>query len=171
VKLERLIDWSVDDGYTANHDLAGNVRSYRSTEYDDNRWHYALFDMDYGFDGPATFDYILANQWHGVLLKNLLKNAEFRDLFLKRMAYLLENYLTDENVMDRFQTLKEQIRSEVPRNNERWGLTGDFGWEQHIASLEKFITSGRTDQMKKSIADAMGIPLSTVERYFEEDGK
>jgi hypothetical protein len=82
------------------------------------------------------------------------------------MAYLLENYLTDENVMASFYTLKEQIRSEVPRNNDRWGLNGDFGWEEHIASLEKFLTSGRIDQMKSSIADAMNIPLSDVQRYF-----
>jgi len=166
VNLESLIDWCVYEGYSANHDLAVNVRYYRSTEYDDNRWHYALFDMDYGFDGPATFDYILANKAHGTLLKSLLKNESFRDLFLKRMAYLLENYLTDANVMDSFYTLKEQIRSEVPRNNDRWGLNGDFGWEEHIASLEKFLTSGRIDQMESSIADAMNIPLSDVERYF-----
>lgn len=169
VNLESLIDWSVYEAYAANHDLAVNVRYYRSTEYDNNRWHYALFDMDYGFDGPATFDYILANAGHGCLLKNLLKNAEFRELFLKRMAYLLENYLTDENVMDSYNTLKEQIRSEVPQNSLRWGLNKDFGWDQHIASLERFLTSGRTDELKRSIANAMKISLSEVETYFGKE--
>lgn len=169
VNLESLIDWSVYEAYAANHDLAVNVRYYRSEEYDNNRWHYALFDMDYGFDGPATFDYILENTWHGCLLKNLLKNVEFRDLFLRRMAYLLENYLTDDNVMNSFYSLKEQIRSEVPRNSQRWGLNMDFGWNQHIASLERFLTSGRTDQLKRSIANAMRIPLSEVETYFGKE--
>lgn len=168
VNLESLIDWSIYEGYSANHDLAVNVRYYRSMEYDDNRWHYALFDMDYGFDGPATFDYILKNYWHGTLFKRLLMNPEFCDLFLTRMAYLSENYLTDENVMENFRTLESQIRSEIPSNQLRWGGNGVFAWERHLTKLEGFLTSGRIEQMKRSIAGAMHISLDEVNRYFHE---
>lgn len=168
VNLESLIDWSIYEGYSANHDLAVNVRYYRSTEYDDNRWHYALFDMDYGFDGPATFDYILKNYWHGTLFKRLLMNPEFCDLFLTRMAYLSENYLTDENVMENFRTLESQICSEIPNNQLRWGGNGVFAWERHLTKLEGFLTSGRIEQMKRSIAGAMHISLDVVNRYFHE---
>lgn len=168
VNLESLIDWSIYEGYAANHDLAVNVRYYRSAEYDNNRWHYALFDMDYGFDGPATFDYILKNYWHGTLFKRLLKNPEFCDLFLTRMAYLLENYLTEENVMGTFQALQEQIRTEIPNNQLRWGGNGIFAWERHLAKLEGFIASGRIEQMKRSIAGAMNISIDEVNQYFSK---
>ena len=168
VNLESLIDWSIYEGYAANHDLAVNVRYYRSTEYDDNRWHYALFDVDYGFDGPATFDYILNNYWHGTLFRRLLMNPEFCDLYLTRMAYLLENYLTDENVMESFQTLEGEIRSEIPRNQLRWNGKDVFAWERHLTKLEGFLTSGRIEQMKRSIANAMNISLDEVNRYFEK---
>ena len=168
VNLESLIDWSIYEGYAANQDLAVNVRYYRSAEYDNNRWHYALFDMDYGFDGPATFDYLINNYWHGTLFKRLLRNPEFRDMFLTRMAYLLENYLTDENVTKSFQTLEEQIRSEMPRNQLRWGGKDVFAWERHLTKLEGFLTSGRIEQMKRSIASAMKISIDEVNQYFEK---
>jgi len=168
VNLESLIDWSIYEAYAANHDLAVNVRYYRSTEYDNNRWHYALFDMDYAFDGPATFDHILGNYWHGTLFKRLLRNPEFCDLFLKRMAYLLENYLTDENVMESFQTLQGQIRGEIPNNQQRWNGKGILAWERHLTKLKGFLTSGRTEQLKRSIAGIMRISLDEVNRYFEK---
>jgi len=171
VSLESLIDWCIFEGYTANTDLSVNVRYYRSTEYDDNRWHYALFDMDYGFGEDATFDHILANAWHGTLFKALLKNAEFCDMFLTRMAYLLENCLTDEAVMASFTELSNEIAAEVPRERELWPTSGTFTWEQHLDTLERCILSGRAEQMKESIASAMGISLSEVERYFTEDGE
>lgn len=171
VSLESLIDWCIFEGYTANTDLSVNVRYYRSTEYDDNRWHYALFDMDYGFGEDATFDHILDNAWHGTLFKALLKNAEFRDMFLTRMAYLLENCLTDEAVMASFTELSNEIADEVPRERERWPISGTFTWEQHLNTLERCILSGRAEQLKESIAEAMGISLDAVERYFTGDGK
>lgn len=171
VSLESLIDWCIFEGYTANTDLSVNVRYYRSTEYDDNRWHYALFDMDYGFGEDATFEHILNNVWHGTLFKALLKNAEFRDMFLTRMAYLLENCLTDEAVMDSFDTLSSEIAAEVPRERELWPTGGTFTWEQHLNTLERCILSGRTQQLKESIASAMGISLDEVERYFTGGGE
>jgi len=171
ISLESLIDWCIFEAYTANTDLSVNVRYYRSTEYDDNRWHYALFDMDYGFGGDATFDHILGNAWHGTLFKALLKNTEFQDMFLTRMAYLLENCLTDEAVMASFTKLSNEIADEVPRERERWPTSGTFTWEQHLGTLERCITSGRAEQMKESIAEAMGISLKEVERYFTGDGE
>lgn len=166
VNLESLCDWCICEAYTGNTDLAVNVRYYRSTEYDGNRWHYALFDMDYGFGGEATFDHILNSHWHGSLFKSLLKNEEFQKLFLTRMAYQLENNLTDENVIASFYTLTDEIRSEVPRERELWPVAGVSSWETFCGILEKRILSGRADQMKKSIAQAMRIPLAEVESYF-----
>jgi hypothetical protein len=171
VSLESLIDWCIFEGYTANTDLSVNVRYYRSTEYGDNRWHYALFDLDYGFGGDATFEHILGNAWHGTLFKALLKNAEFQDMFLTRMAYLLENCLTDEAVMASFDKLSGEIADEVPRERDRWPTNGTFTWEDHLNTLERRILSGRVEQLKESIADAMGISLNAVERYFTGDGE
>ncbi len=165
VNLESLIDWCIYEAYSANHDLAVNIRYYRSTEYDNNRWHYALLDMDFGFDGPATFDYILDSK-HGTIFKRLLKNEAFCDMFLKRMAYQLENYLTDENVQASYETLTAQIAGEVPRERSLWNPNDVSGWERHLQTLEKYLAYDRIAQLKSGIAGAMGVPLSYVERYF-----
>ncbi len=165
VNLESLIDWSIYEAYSANSDLAVNVRYYRSTEYDNNRWHYALLDMDYGFGGPATFDYVL-DSIHGALLKRLLYNAEFRDLFLQRMAYQLEHYLTVENVMASYDTLTAQLADEVPRERALWDPAGTSDWSRHLETLMRYLSYDRIDQMKRSIATALKIPLADVEQYF-----
>lgn len=166
VNFESLIDWSIYEAYAANSDLAVNVRYYRSKEYDNNRWHYALFDLDYGFGGPATFTFILGSP-HGKLLEALLKNDSFRDLFLKRLAYQLENNLTDENVMASYLTLTDQIKDEVARERALWTANDTFGWENHLKTLRQYMSSGRIAQLKWSIADALRIPLSDVEQYFQ----
>lgn len=165
VNLESMIDWCIYEAYSANHDLAVNIRYYRSPEYDNNRWHYALLDMDYGFDGPASFEYVLTSN-HGILFKRLLNNLSFRDLLLKRLAYQLENWLTEENVMSSYDTLTSQIASEVPRERARWIFNDTFGWERHLQTLMKYLSYDRIGQMKQSIADAMNIPISEVEFYF-----
>lgn len=165
VNFESLIDWSIYEAYAANSDLAVNVRYYRSKEYDNNRWHYALFDLDYGFGGPATFTFILGSP-HGKLLEALLKNDSFRDLFLKRLAYQLESNLTDENIMASYLTLTDQIKDEVSRERALWTANDTFGWENHLKTLRQYMSSGRIAQLKWSIADALRIPLSDVELYF-----
>ena len=170
VNFESLIDWSIYEAYAANSDLAVNVRYYRSTEYDDNRWHYALFDLDYGFGGPATFEFILGSP-HGKLLGALLKNDTFRDMFLKRLAYQLENNLTDENVMASYTALTNEIKDEVPRERALWTPSDTFGWENHRKTLLKYMNSGRIDQLKRSISQEANIPLAQVEAYFQGASK
>ena len=170
VNFESLIDWSIYEAYAANSDLAVNVRYYRSTEYDDNRWHYALFDLDYGFGGPATFEFILGSP-HGKLLGALLKNETFQDLFLKRLAYQLENNLTDENVMASYTALTSEIKDEVARERALWTPSDTFGWENHLKTLLQYMNSGRIDQLKRSISQQANIPLSEVESYFQGASK
>ena len=171
VNIESLIDWCIYEAYSANTDLKPNFKIFRSPEYDNNRWHYALFDLDYGFNRPATFSFVLNSSCPGCrLLRFLLANEEFCDLFLRRLAYQLENYLMDENVIQCYTTLQEEIRGEIPRERERWDLGATASWEFHMDKLEQYLRSGRCEQLKLSIALAMHIPLSQVESYFSNQG-
>ena len=164
VCLDSLIDWCIFEGYAANHDLSVNVRYLRSTEYEDNRWHYALFDMDYGFDGPATFQYIFETKWHSALPEALFSNPDFQDRFLTRMAYLLENVLTPKALMDRADSVISQISSEIQRDRTFWKRDGT--WEGHYEKILGYLAMDRAEQLKRSAAEYMHLPLSQIESYF-----
>lgn len=168
VNLESLIDWCIYEAYSANTDLSINARYIRSPEYDDNRWHLALFDLDCGFSNPATFDYIISTNWHGALFRGLRHNKDFQDMFLKRMAYQLENHLTQEAVLARYNYLIGQIESEMPREIARWHTKKTLNWTGHKKKLLDNIMQDREQQMKQSAANAFNIPLSEVEAYFTQ---
>ncbi|MDO4571986.1 MAG: CotH kinase family protein, partial [Clostridia bacterium] len=166
VNLESMIDWCVYEAYCANTDLSVNARYLRSTEYDGNRWHYALFDLDCGFSYPASFDYILADGWHGVLLRELKGNARFQEMFLERMAYQLQNHLTQEAVLARYDYLIGQIEDEMPREIARWHTKRTLNWEGHQKKLLDNLHMDREQQLKEAAAEMFRLPLAKVESYF-----
>lgn len=168
IDLTGMADWCVYEAYSANSDIAVNVRYYRSTE-GDGKWRYAFYDLDEGMNRNGTFHYVLAGG-SNLLPRKLLKNAEFQDLFLKRMAYHLQHGLSAESVLTELDSLCGEIRSEMARERERWPISGNRGWDDYLDMLKRQIQLDRAGQMKADIADYLNKPLSAVEAYFTQEG-
>ena len=164
VDFDSVIDWMIYQGYTANSDVEGNIRYYRSIE-GDGKWRYALFDLDYGMKSAASFQYVMNGSWN-VIPRKLLKNPEFLDRFLKRLAYLLEHDLSQESVLAEFDKLTNQIRPELVRDRERWPREDDKNYEFYFERLKNIILQDRTQQLKESICEELRIPVSKIEPYF-----
>ena len=164
IDFDSVIDWMIYEAYTANSDVEGNVRYYRSTE-GDGKWRYALFDMDYGMKSSASFQYIMSGSWN-VIPRKLLKNPEFLDRFLTRFAYLLEHDLSQESVLAEFDKLTNLIRPELIRDRERWPRPDDQSYEFYFERLKKIILQDRTKQLKESLSEELRIPLAQIEGYF-----
>lgn len=165
VNLDSLIDWCIFEAYAGNPDVGVNVRYYRSPG-EDGRWHYCLMDMDYAFTGKATFSYVLHSRWHGVLPRRLLYNDAFRQRFLKRFAYLLQNVLTPERVYSRYTALVAAVRPEIPAERQRWPRRDGNDWEAYLRALERNLKADRAAQLKASLASELHLSLAEVESYF-----
>ncbi len=164
VDFSSMIDWLIFEAYSANRDLENNVRYYRSTE-GDGKWHYALYDLDLSMNTDANFDALLKGAWN-IIPRKLLKNPTFQDLFLKRLAYLMEHELSQEAVLAEFDSLVSQIDEEMVLERARWPKDVNKTWEGYLADLKREIMKDRAGQLKESIADYLGRPLSEIEAYF-----
>lgn len=164
IDFSSMIDWLIFEAYSANRDLANNVRYYRSTE-GDGKWHYALYDLDLSMNTDAGFDALLKGAWN-IIPRKLLKNATFQDLFLKRLAYLMEHELSQEAVLAEFDSLVSQIDEEMVLERARWPKDVNKTWEGYLADLKKEILKDRAGQLKASIAEYLGRPVSEIDAYF-----
>ncbi|PKM63366.1 MAG: hypothetical protein CVU97_00050 [Firmicutes bacterium HGW-Firmicutes-21] len=144
IDKENYIDYICAQIYIANTDN-GNIRFYKSTDTD-GKWRWIMFDTDWSFSGP-THQTVARhlnpegtgsqNRFSTALINALLKNPSFKEDFLRRMAWQLENIWTTENVTARITEIKELIRHDMVRDCEKWGRTYT-NWQNHVDSLITF---------------------------------
>lgn len=144
IDVDSLIDWFIIESYSANTDIQGNVRLFRSPE-NGNKWSFALYDLDWAFYySGCDFTVLLeevgnAGNQMPSLVKTMLQHPDFRAKVLQRFAELNRTTLSNEHVLaliDQFQALLEP---EAARDRERWAL--DLGsWYSRVDELRAFIT-------------------------------
>jgi len=139
--LQSYADWVIAEAYIGNKD-AGNVRVFKSPNLDD-KWHWLLYDVDLGLISPRNdgcFLYLKPQSQKICstdIIRALLKNKEFRALFLDRLEYQMHNVWNREHMNEAIDMFVEQIDGEVERNNNRWQNTYK-GWQGRIEGLRKF---------------------------------
>lgn len=140
-----LIDYWIAEGYVTNNDLL-NVRLFNSSEMD-GKYRYIFYDMDYAWfnyyinwytvyiakDGGMTDHY-----YENDIICNLFKNKQFRELWLERMSYNMQNTWKTENVLKRMDEIIEEYGPDIKRDRERYGLTVE-DWEYYLNDLRYYI--------------------------------
>ncbi len=143
VDLDSLIDWFIIEGFSANSDIQGNARVFRSSETD-GKWQFAAYDFDWAFFyGESDFYLLLdggtnAGNQLPPLINGLLGHPDFRARFLARFAELNRTTLSNEHVLETLDRLADTVAPEVPRERERWGLSLD-AWYGQLDTLRAFV--------------------------------
>lgn len=171
--VENYIDYWIGELYTTNNDIV-NQRYFNNTLLDNGKIKMIFYDFDYAFYNQRLnylswmIDPNGMGEYHfdNTLLIKLLQNKEFKQLFLERLSYNMNNVWTDSNVLNRFNELKKIIEVEMPRNQERWGYTMDT-WYSELDKLEKYIKD-RREYMLNSIKWYFGLSSKEMEKYFED---
>lgn len=167
VDLESLADWVILQAYSGNSDILNNVRYLMSTE-DDGKWRYAFYDQDWTFltHGNITRTALNSETQYGMIPRAVLKNKDYQDYFLKRLAYQLENTLSDENVLARIDELQEILRPEMERERARWGGSVS-SWEYSVDKLRAFVTDrSRSRELIDDFSLYFGLTEAEKEAYF-----
>ena len=171
--IENYIDFWIGELYTTNNDIV-NLRYFNNSLLDNGKIKMIFYDFDFAFynygfnylswmlnpDGMGEYGY------DNTLLIRLLQNKEFKQLFLERLSYNMNNVWTDSNVLNRFNELKKLIEPEMPRNQERWGYTMST-WYSELDKLENYIKKRRSF-MLNSVKWYFGLSSKEMEKYFED---
>ena len=161
IDVSSFIDWAIFEAYCGNFDTGGNMRYLYSAA--DGKWRCGLVDVDLGFFRKDAFTYPFNAEQVGTILKQLSKNATFRDQLLTRLCELLNTGLSDEAVTAMIDGMADQIRSEIPNEKKRWGKP--YNWESMITSLKSYV-QGRSQLMIGSIKKQLNLTDDEVKAYF-----
>ena len=145
-----LMDWYICRSYMGDKDLA-NIRRFRSTQ-GDGKWRWMYFDLDWAFylsnDDPLSGIVKDANG-EPILIGALLKHKKGQDAFLKRYAVLMGTVLNETHMVNTVNTIADAVRSEMPRDRERWGKTMS-SWESSLQQIRDYFKDGKRDARVKA---------------------
>ena len=105
------------------------------------------------------------NGYSTFLLRNLMKNSEFKKTYLERLSYNLKNTWSKDSVTKKIDdVIKEIGEKEILRNLERWDFDEDF-WRKNIKWLKEY-ASKRNGYMVSQAKSFFGLSDSEVKKYF-----
>ena len=162
--LEDLIDWAIFQAYCHNADISGNVRYFKSSETD-GRWHFVFYDVECGFKVAADFNDVLNNGQTSIFLNALLKNSEFRDMFLRRLEYHCEHTFTREQVLSLLHWYDDAVRKETERHFIRWKLQ-PITYIYNYNLFERLLTADRAGELKLSAKKFLALSDEEYNAYF-----
>lgn len=142
INEDNYTDYVITQMWIQNMDL-GNVKFFRT---DDLEWHWALFDTDLSLMSPSSdsvrYNLYKSNIWSfdfmsRVVIIKLLKNPEFRDNFIRRIAYQVNTVWNEETVVARIDYFQNLLQPDMAKECRRWG--GSVGsWEKYVENLRVF---------------------------------
>ena len=142
VNLQNYCDYLIAQMWIGNSDN-GNVKFFKTTEHP---WHWILFDTDQSFRSP-NYDSVAAHlqpqslyamdTTSKTLILTLLPNEEFKEQFIRRIAWQMENVWTEENINGRIDEISAMIQPDVQKDCERWNVKYSL-WESSVEHLRTF---------------------------------
>ena len=162
--FEDLIDWAIFQAYCHNVDLSGNIRYFKSTDTD-GRWHFVFYDVECGFKVAADLDAVLRYGQTATFLKALLRNSEFKDMFLKRLAYHCENTFQQDKTLSLLYAYDSAVRKESERHFKRWKLK-PITYVYNFNQIERLLKADRVGELKKSAKERLNLSDAEYKKYF-----
>ncbi len=151
IDLQNFTDLQIIQIFVDNTDAGGNVKYWRPNGKE-GKWRWILYDTDYGFglhkpqaykrntlafftrpDGPEWPN----PPWSTVILRNLLKNANYRDYFVNRFMDHMNTRFKSDHMIKTLYELTDMYTEEMPRHIDRWNLSNSR-YKRHLLRIENF---------------------------------
>lgn len=175
IDLESLCDFWIVETYFANTD-SGNIRCYTT---EGEKWRWMVYDMDWAFFRTHAYKNFINNHCldpygHGAanfkndIIRKLLENDEFRDLFISRYCWHLNNTFEPERCVAILDQLADSIRDEVPRNAAKWGGPKPARWEGNIDFIREFLQK-KPEVAKEHLMSSFNLSEKELNRYLKNN--
>ena len=177
IDLESFADYMISEIWAANTDT-WNVQYYK---LDGGKWKWIYYDFCWSLGQSGTDHQTLAyrrqtNKPMSDLFNALLKNSEWKDSFIRRFAYMLENVYNSERVNALIDELYADVQPEMAREREKFNgeyFMGvkqlaeclDKGFEAQIQKVRDF-ASGRNASIRAQIQSEFGLSDAYMQEVF-----
>lgn len=133
MEIDNFINYQIAQIYIANIDWPANNIKYWRPKSENGKWRWLLFDLDGGFGLNTNYDFNSIEHataenstewnnkpWSTFLLRNLLKNEEFKTLFIQKFAAHISYSFNPEVVLVKIDEYQEKLENEFPKHITRW---------------------------------------------------
>ncbi|MEG2322382.1 MAG: CotH kinase family protein [Bacilli bacterium] len=171
INMESYMDFWAAETYTANNDIL-NQRFFSHPDIDNGRWQYIFYDLDFGMYNVNHNYYNFTVQPEGMsdfkistfLMRNLVRNEEFKKEYVKKISYHLKNNWSKDNVLKKIDEVYKQLKPEMIRNCDRWGFTMD-SWEIEVNKLRDY-AKNRSQYMIRDAKYFFNLNNEEMKEYF-----
>ncbi len=171
--MVNYIDYQIAEIYAANTDWPqGNIRFWRAYA-PGSKWRWILHDLDLGFGndmpsgaGHNTLKQAMAKKgpkaYHGLILAQLSRNADFRALFAQRFAAYLNTTFAPARMTTLIDDMSAAIAPDMPAQVARWHMPKGLAvWNTQLNKLRTFAQK-RPDYVFGHVNDYLGKPGTTT---------
>lgn len=166
IDVENYTDYMITQIWISNRD-PGNVKYFTAPGY---KWTWVLFDTDLAFMRAhentlgmlmnTDLGYEITTRTFAV---RMLKHPEYRDYFLRRMAWQMREVWTEENLIPHIDELYELLREDMKKECDRWN-TSYTGWEKQVEILREFARE-RNKHLLEHVKQRYGLTTEQMIEY------
>ena len=154
IDVDNFIDYMILETFFANCDWTNNnVKIYRFDQQeklkkqqgiDAGKWRWLFFDLDDGMyqQGINMFETLRdvhAEEFVTQIFRGFMENADFKDTFIARYEYLIENQLTSEKILEQINLFEQRYQHEIERQIARWRQPRNIQyWRTRIEYMRNF---------------------------------
>ena len=156
--VQNFIDYVLTEQYLYNVDWPeNNALAFRSvqkrtgSEFEDGRWRFVLYDLDYAINYPEENNFAVIGQgesYISTLLKGLLSNEVFFDMYQNRFEELLETHFEPSKALELLESFRQEFEPEIEETLKRWNVYREDGtvlkeirpeyWYEKMEDLKRF---------------------------------
>ena len=170
--IDSFIDWILLEGLAGNPDMGGNMRVLKTTEGENTKWHLGIYDLDWAMQQTDSlfYNFLVDHDYHTgqirMILLNAMKNPRFVDRILSRYAEVDDTVLNNEHMVELIDSLAAEIRSEMPREVERWNYDLTL-WENRLVKMKDYITNNDMHKLGiEHLCRVLNADEATKAKYF-----
>ena len=176
VDMEEWANWWIVETFFSNTDT-GNIKFYCGQD-GTGKWRWILFDLDWGM-WPSTYyrnrlDRMLDPVGHGtgkmfstLFARKFMENADFKNWFIESYAEHLNTTFSTERMFSIFDSMADEIRTEIPKNHERWGVLSEAAWNRNITRMKEMLTE-RVELSKQHLKETFRLSDARMKELFPE---
>jgi hypothetical protein len=183
IDIDNLIAYQVAQIYFDNRDWPGNNIKYWSSPT--TKWRWVLFDTDFGWGLKDASHYEveslsyalgepvqaetnnLAPPWSTKLLQKLIENYDFRNKFINRFSDEFNHRFSEDNVVERIDSIASNFAPEMENHFERWG----DDYESNLFNVGEIIPwSERVDVLRQFGRNRISYLVNDIVDTFQLTG-
>jgi len=139
VDVDNFMDYLILRLYCSDIDWPDNNVRYWRPQTPDGKWKWLFYDTDFAFTNASAnsveryFSSEELSQWSVVLGRSLIQNETFKNQFLTRFEYYLNNTLRKDRIVNAVDSLSKEIEPHVQEYIDRFDLpTNMDDWEESV---------------------------------------